>query len=88
MYAPFGNTGNNQRITANNPIFTMIPLSTIVTGVGDCSYVSGCQVWKGNTGILIAKATKNNQKSQDCSVLLSCMEVNVAQLKDPPGVWL
>ena len=61
-----GNTGSSQRKTANTPIFTIIPLNTIVIAVGDCSYASGCQVCKGKMGILIAKAIKNNQNRYDC----------------------
>jgi hypothetical protein len=59
-----GNKGNTQRITANKPILTITPLSTIVVAVGACSYASGCQVCKGKMGILIAKAIKNKMKGK------------------------
>src|SRR6516164_8637925 len=61
-----GNTGSNQRITANTPILTITPLNNIVTAVGACSYVSGCHVWKGKIGILIASAIKNSQNIHCC----------------------
>src|SRR5262249_26632776 len=66
-----GSTGNSQRSKPNTPIFTITPLRTIVTAVGDCSYVSGCQVWKGKIGILIANAIKSSQKTQFCSLFVS-----------------
>src|SRR5690606_32496876 len=63
---PSGTTGNSQRTTPNNPIFTISALRIIVTGVGDCSYVSGCHVWNGNIGILIANAIKMSQNTHCC----------------------
>src|ERR1051326_273689 len=64
---PFGTSGSSQRINPYVPIFSMIPERSIVPCVGATTYVSGCHVWKGNTGILIAKAMNIAQKIQVCS---------------------
>src|SRR5690606_29041850 len=64
--APSGATGNNQRINPYTPILSMIPANSIVPAAGACVYVSGCQVWKGKIGILIANARKNAQNIQRC----------------------
>ncbi len=60
---PSGTTGASHRITPKIPIFTINALRTIVTAVGACSYVSGCQVCNGQIGILIANATKITQNN-------------------------
>ena len=44
----------------------MIPANNIVPIVGAVVYVSGCQVWKGKIGILMAKAIKKHQNNQPC----------------------
>src|SRR5687768_11646612 len=64
---PAGTTGISQRITPKIPIFSIMPDNNIVPCVGAVLYVSGCQVWKGNTGIFTAKAAKIAQKINPCS---------------------
>src|SRR5688500_9015522 len=68
---PVGITGTSHLSTPNTPIFTITPLSIMVTAVGDCSYVSGCQVCNGNTGIFTANATNITQNNHSCSGLVS-----------------
>src|SRR5690349_10538432 len=62
-HSPLGTTGTAHRRSPNTPIFTITPLNTIVTAVGACSYVSGCHVWNGKIGILMANARKNIQNN-------------------------
>src|ERR1041385_4539542 len=64
---PKGAMGNSHFITPNVPIFAIIPESNIVPCVGAVTYVSGCHVWKGKIGILIANAIKISQK-----IILCC----------------
>jgi hypothetical protein len=45
--------------SGSNTVMTVAAEPVKVPAVGAVEYVSGCQVWKGNNGILIAKAKKN-----------------------------
>ena len=56
------------RINPYAPIFSSTPARITLTSVGASVCASGSQVWKGNMGILMAKARKINRKISSCQL--------------------
>jgi hypothetical protein len=64
----------------------MIPDSNIVPCAGATVYVSGCQVWKGKTGILMAKAKKKAAKKKVAKKKLALKKKSAPKKSSPKVV--
>ena len=49
------------------PIFSSTPARITEPAVGASTCASGSHVWNGNSGTLIANASANARKNQNCS---------------------
>ncbi len=68
-----GKSGIAKRRKPYVPIFRSTPARITEPPVGASTCASGSQVWSGNIGTLIAKASANAAKSQSCSRELSAV---------------
>ena len=62
-----GNSGRQKRTSPYVPIFSMTDASMMEPAVGASTCASGSQVCSGNSGTLIANATKNARNSSICA---------------------
>ena len=60
--------GNTKRRIPNRPIFNNTPARVIVPCNGAIAYVSGCQLWNGKMGSLMANARKSAQNNHTCAL--------------------
>lgn len=51
------------------PIFNNRPAKIIDPGVGASTWASGNQVWRGTSGILVAKPKKKKIQSKNCELI-------------------
>ncbi len=77
------------RMNPYPPIFSSTPARTMLTAVGASVWASGNQVWTGQTGSLMAKATRKNQKASAVGMAMSRCPAPASEsstmLKVPPG---
>src|SRR5260370_6610943 len=58
-----GNSGIAMRRKPYAPALPITPAKVTSIGVGAAAYASGSQLWKGNRGVLIAKARAKTKNS-------------------------
>ncbi len=64
--AASGNSGKANRTRPYVPIFSSTPARITEPAVGASTWASGSHVWNGKSGTLIAKASANARKNQNC----------------------
>ena len=85
--AASGNRGRAKRRNPYVPILSSTPARITEPAVGASTWASGSQVWNGNIGTLMAKASAKARKSQACSGKGSSIPTILSRLKvySPPG---
>ena len=80
-----GKTGRTMRRMPYAPSFSRMPARMTEPAVGAAVWASGSQVWNGQLGTLIAKATKKAQKARLDSRTLSANGCSRCGLDDVEG---
>ncbi len=82
-----GNSGRQYRMKPKVPTLSSTPTSSTAPPIGASAPESGSQVWKGTSGALMAKATKNPRKSSFCTPGSMSSWRSASKAKVPSPSW-
>src|SRR6516164_1698030 len=83
--AASGKSGNPNARSPNSPALLCTPETIATSGGGDCVYVAGIQLWKGNAGVLTANAKANAPNNHQES---AAPRLGTSPLTSKVWVWL